>query len=162
MNKKVLLVILIILVFGNLFFVINYLNPNFAGKIIDTSGDFEGVGFVSRVIDGDTVVIDGESVRLLGIDADERGYDCYQEAKKRLEELVLNKEIRLESDERDKDQYKRYLRYLYLDGENINLKLVEEGLAIARFYEDKKYKEEILAAEKRARASKIGCKWVNI
>jgi len=163
MNKKILLFVLIILVFGNLFFVINYLKPNFIGEVIlENSGDFEGIQFVSRVIDGDTVVINGESVRLLGIDTDERGGDCYQEAKKRLEELILNKEVRLESDERDKDRYSRYLRHLFIGEENINLKLVEEGLAIARFYEDKKYRGEILDAEKKARANKKGCKWVSI
>lgn len=163
MNKKVLLIILVILVLGNLIFVINYLKPNFIGKIIlKDNGDFEGIQFVSRVIDGDTVVINGESVRLLGIDTDERGGDCYQDAKKRLEELILNKEVRLESDERDKDRYGRYLRYLFIEEENVNLKMVEEGLAIARFYEDKKYKGEILDAEKKARANKKGCKWVSI
>jgi len=42
--------------------------------------------------------------------------------------LILNKEVRLEKDQTDKDQYQRYLRYIFLDNENINLKLVEESL----------------------------------
>lgn len=119
-------------------------------------------GFVGKVIDGDTVVVDGESVRLLGIDADEKGYDCYKASKIRLEELVLNKEVVLERDVRDKDQYKRKLRWLFIDDKNVNLLLVEEGLAIARFYEDKKYKKEILEAEKKARAERVGCKWKDL
>ncbi|RZB32995.1 MAG: hypothetical protein AEth_00112 [Candidatus Argoarchaeum ethanivorans] len=116
---------------------------------------------VTKIIDGDTVVIEGgERVRLLGIDTDERGYPCYEPAKQRLEELVFNKEVYLESDGEDKDQYKRYLRYLILDGENINLKLVEEGLAIAYFYpQNVKYRDEIIGAEKEARENEIGCKW---
>ena len=116
---------------------------------------------VTKIIDGDTVVIEGgERVRLLGIDTDERGYPCYEPAKQRLEELVFNKEVYLESDGEDKDQYKRYLRYLILDGENINLKLVEEGLAIAYFYpQNVKYRDEIVGAEKEARENEIGCKW---
>jgi micrococcal nuclease len=116
---------------------------------------------VTRIIDGDTVVIEGgHSVRLLGIDADERGYPCYGPAKDRLEELVLNREVYLESDGDDKDRYKRYLRYLILDGENINVKLVGEGLAIAYFYpENVKYREEITAAEEYAIDNNIGCKW---
>ena len=116
---------------------------------------------VTKIIDGDTVVIEGgERVRLLGIDTDERGYTCYEPAKQRLEELVLNKEVYLESDGEDKDQYKRYLRYLILDGENINLKLVEEGLAIAYFCsQNVKYRDEIIRAEKEARENEIGCKW---
>ena len=102
----------------------------------------------------------GESVRLLGIDTDERGYECFTEAKIRIEELVLNKEVRMEKDVQNKDQYKRLLRHIFVevDGNdiNINLEMVREGLAIARFYEDKKYKEEILAAEKKARFNKMG------
>ncbi len=80
---------------------------------------------VTKVIDGDTVIIEGDySVRLLGIDADEKGYPCYEAAKQRLEELVLNKEVYLESDGEDQDQYKRYLRYLILNNENIRKKLL--------------------------------------
>jgi len=116
---------------------------------------------VTKIIDGDTVVVEGgEHIRLLGIDADERGYPCYGEAKSRLEELVLNKEVRLEKDQTDVDQYNRCLRYIFLDEQNIDLQLVKEGLAIARFYEpDVKYKDEIALAEKEAIENKIGCKW---
>lgn len=122
-------------------------------------GDLE-TKFVTRVIDGDTVVIEGgESVRLLGIDADERGDPCYAAAKDRLEELILNKEVMLEMGVEDKDIYDRYLRYIILDGENINLRLVEEGLAIARFYSDVKYRDDIVSAEKTAMDNKTGCKW---
>lgn len=121
----------------------------------------EGQKLVTKVIDGDTVVVEGGyPIRLLGIDADEKGYPCYEAAKQRLEELVLNKKVYLESDKKDQDQYKRYLRYLILDNENINLKLVKEGLVIARLSpENVKYREEITAAEKEARENRIGCKW---
>jgi len=116
--------------------------------------------FVSKVIDGDTVIVNGESVRLLGMDTDERGYPCYNEAKKRIEELILDKEVILEKDAEDRDQYGRILRYIFLDGKNINLQLVEEGFAVARFYpENQKYKAEILESEKYARDNKLGCKW---
>ena len=124
------------------------------------SEEFPDKGFVSKVIDGDTVIINGESVRLLGIDSDERGYPCYNAAKKRIEELVLNKEVVLEKDNEDKDQYQRYLRYLFLDGGNIGLQMVEEGLAVSRFSpENRKYKDEILNAEIEARENQVGCKW---
>ncbi|HAW49660.1 TPA: hypothetical protein DCX16_01725 [bacterium] len=116
---------------------------------------------VTKVIDGDTFLIEGGySVRILGIDADERGYPCYQAAKDRLEELILNKKIRPEKGKKDKDQWCRYLRYVFIDDKNISLELVREGLAIARFSpEDIKYKEEIIEAERIARENKIGCKW---
>jgi len=121
------------------------------------------VRLVTKVIDGDTFLIEGGySVRILGIDADERGYPCYQAAKDKLEELILNKEVRLEKGKRNKDQWCRYLRYVFLSssGENVGLELVKEGLAVARFSEEEiKYREEISQAEKVARENKIGCKW---
>ncbi len=124
--------------------------------------EFEN-GFVTKVIDGDTIVINGESVRLLGMDTPERGEKCYSESTQRLKELVLNKDVLLESDVTDKDQYKRLLRYVFIEenGErtNVNILLVQEGFATARFYEDRKYRNEILVAEKEARENNIGCKW---
>lgn len=117
-------------------------------------------GVVTKVIDGDTIIVNGDSIRLLGIDADERGYPCYKAAKQRLEELLLGKTVMLESDKEDKDIYGRYLRYVFLNGTNINLLLVKEGLAVARFTpKNTKYKVEILAAEMEARESGTGCKW---
>ena len=154
-----------LIVVGSFVFMVFYVG-GLTGNVIFESEDkreFEE-GFVGKVIDGDTVIIDGESVRLLGMDTDERGYDCYKEAKTRMEELVLNRDVRMEKDKTDKDQYKRYLRYLFVevdDGNevNVNLKMVEEGMAIARFYDDRKYSREILEAEKIARENRIGCKW---
>jgi len=115
----------------------------------------------TKIIDGDTFIIEGGySVRILGIDADERGYPCYDAAKTGLEELILNKEVRLEKGIEDLDQWCRYLRYVFLDDENISLTLVKEGLAVARFSpEDVKYREEVALAEKEAKDNKVGCEW---
>ncbi len=115
----------------------------------------------TKIIDGDTFLIEGGySIRILGIDADERGYPCYDTAKNRLEELILNQEVKLEKGTEDKDQWCRYLRYMFFDDKNISLEMVKEGLAVARFSpEDVKYREEITQAEKEAKENKIGCKW---
>ena len=126
----------------------------------------------TKIIDGDTFLIEGGySVRVLGIDADERGYPCYEAAKTGLEELILNKEVRLETPKQNKfatgqeekedlDQWCRYLRYVFLGSQNISLELVKEGLAVARSSpEDVKYREEITQAEKEAKENKVGCKW---
>ena len=115
----------------------------------------------TKIIDGDTFLIEGGySVRILGIDADERGYPCYEAAKNKLEELILNQEVKLEKGTEDKDQWCRYLRYIFLNDKNISLELVKEGLAVARFSpEDVKYREEVTQAEKEAKENKIGCKW---
>jgi len=65
---------------------------------------------VTKVLDGDTFIIEGgHSVRLLGIDAEEEGYPCYEETKGALEDLVLNKEVTLRKGSTNYDQYCRYL-----------------------------------------------------
>ncbi|OIO41099.1 hypothetical protein AUJ10_01650 [Candidatus Pacearchaeota archaeon CG1_02_31_27] len=158
LNKKRVLIASIFLILV-VVIIILAVNPKPTGNVIKNLNERE-TGVVTKIIDGDTVIVKGESVRLLGIDTDEQGYPCYEQAKLRLEELVLSKEVELEQDVEDKDQYGRYLRYIFLDGENINLKMVEEGLAVARFSsENKNYKEEILKAEENAMQNKIGCKW---
>jgi len=116
---------------------------------------------ITKIIDGDTVLVSGgDHVRLLGIDSDEKGYPCYDAARLRLEELILGKTVRLEADREDADQYGRKLRYIFLGNDDINERMVAEGLAVARFYpENQKYKTEIVAAETAAMADKTGCKW---
>lgn len=118
---------------------------------------------VTKIIDGDTFVIEGgEHVRLLGMDTDEKGYPCYDEARDVLEELVLNKRVLLESDVEDKDQYGRLLRWVWLNDTLVDFELVKNGLAVARFYGNSKYQEEIKAAERNAIANNIGCKWSSL
>ena len=155
---RALLSVLIVLFLGSSYLLIDNLEGT--GNVIAV--DKTEKVFVSKIIDGDTIVANGEHIRLLGIDADERGYDCYNEAKKQLEEWILDKEVGLEKDAKNKDQYGRLLRYVILDGKNINIRLVENGLAVARFYDDRRYENEILSAEKGARMAKIGCKWSKI
>ena len=122
------------------------------------------IAVVTKVVDGDTVVVEGGyHVRLLGIDADEKNYPCYGAAKTRLEELVLQKQVRLEKDITDVDQYGRCLRTIFLADQNIDAKLVREGLASARFYEpDVQYRSQIQTAQKEAIENKMGCKWSKI
>ena len=116
---------------------------------------------VTKVLDGDTILVEGgEHVRLIGIEADEKDDSCFEQAKLRLEDLILNETVRLERDVSDVDLYSRCLRYVFLDGENINIQMVAEGMAVARFYEpDTAYKDEIIEAEQQAKENGLGCKW---
>ena len=152
---RIILVVLIMLFLSSSYLLIDNLDGT-TGNVIFV--DKESKVFVTKVIDGDTIVAGGEHIRLLGMDSDERGYDCYKEAK----EWILDKEVSLEKDVTNKDQYGRLLRYVILDGENINIRLVENGLAVARFYRDRRYETEILSAEEGAREAKTGCKWSKI
>ena len=57
---------------------------------------------VRRVIDGDTIVAESRSIRLLGINTPERGEEYYLEAKEFLEDyLYINQKLRF----RDKLKY---------------------------------------------------------
>jgi micrococcal nuclease len=141
-------------------FIIGFLVA-FSFNYLDLSKGVVERRMVTKITDGDTIVVSGGfNVRLLGIDTDERGHRCYKEAKERLGKLVLGREVDLESGPEDKGQYGRLLRYVILDGENINVKMVSEGLAVARFFPgNEKYREEIVSAETNAIENKIGCKW---
>jgi len=119
---------------------------------------------VTRVIDGDTIEIEGgERVRYIGIDTPEtvdprKPVQCFGiEASKKNKELVEGKNVRLEKDITDKDKYGRLLRYVYIDNLFINLELVKQGFAFSYTYPpDIKYQAEILAAEAEAREAGRG------
>lgn len=90
--------------------------------------DYELVN-VERIIDGDTLIADGKSTRLLGINSPERGELYYLEAKQFLEEMALNRTGRLEFGRERTDRYNRTLAYIFINGQNINIMLVKKGLA---------------------------------
>ncbi len=122
-RKQTFLLIFLI----SLLFIINY---SFLDKALISFLDEKEEVFVERVIDGDTIVInEGKRVRLLGINAPERGEDYYREAKIFLESRILNKTIKLEFGKDKHDRYNRLLAYIHSGGKNINLELVRRGLA---------------------------------
>ncbi|PIN94538.1 hypothetical protein COU53_03250 [Candidatus Pacearchaeota archaeon CG10_big_fil_rev_8_21_14_0_10_30_48] len=151
MKIKVLSILAVIILFLFLIFLIS--DQNLSNENV----------LVTKIIDGDTVIVQGgETIRLLGIDCDERGKECYTGAKNRIEEILLNQEVILEKESEDKDIYGRSLRYIFLNGENINSKMVKEGYCVARFPQESKYKKEIVEVEGFAISNKVGCKWSNI
>lgn len=114
---------------------------------------------VTKVIDGDTIVVEGgERVRLLYIDTTERGENCYQESKDRLTELINGKEIIMEKSGEDRDKYGRLLRYIFVNNTLVNLVLVQEGLAHLYIYEQGPYHNQFLEAEGTAKEAG-GCVW---
>jgi endonuclease YncB( thermonuclease family) len=90
---------------------------------------------VTNIVDGDTLdVASGERVRLIGIDTPERGECGYSEAADLLGWLVAGKSVILVAGARDDtDRYGRLLRYVELDGSDINLEMIRSGRAIARY-----------------------------
>ena len=124
---RVLLIVLVLLLFlVNYGFIDNFLKKTFFG---------EEFVVVERVIDGDTLVIDGNSMRLLGINTPEKGEFLYEEAKDFLEELTFNKTLLVEK--HGKDLYGRELVYLFDKKKNLNIEIVKEGFANYYFPEGK-------------------------
>lgn len=116
---------------------------------------------VTRVIDGDTIEIEGgQKIRYIGIDTPEitNPNECYGiEASNRNKELVEDKFVKLIKDVSETDRYGRLLRYVYLDDIFINELLVSEGFANASSYPpDIKYQEQLTEAEKNAREKNLG------
>jgi micrococcal nuclease len=90
---------------------------------------------VTRVIDGDTIEIQGgDRVRYIGIDTPERGEPYYLEATAKNEDLVEGRRVRLEKDVSEKDRYGRLLRYIYVDDLFVNAEMVRLGYARAYPY----------------------------
>lgn len=93
-------------------------------------------GGTNCVVDGDTFWIDGERVRIADIDAPETHPPrCPEEARlgdaatQRLQALLNQGPVTLESADRDTDRYGRKLRIVTRDGRSLGDQLVAEGLA---------------------------------
>ena len=89
-------------------------------------------GRVVRVADGDTFTLltaenKQERIRLADIDAPEKGQDFSEKSRLFLAELVAGKTVRVEY--RSRDQYRRILGVVYVDGKNVNEEMVRQGLA---------------------------------
>lgn len=128
---------------------------------------------VSKVSDGDTIqVITPEGtklkVRLYGIDATEiehvndntgriskPGQKFAHESQRHLSSLIMRKKVRL--DILDIDRYRRMVAIIWLGDRNINLEMIQKGMAEAyREYLREPYRNQFIRAEQDAKTKKIG------
>lgn len=116
-----------------------------------------GRAIVANVSDGDTVrLTDGRRVRLVQIDAPELETDCYGRAARRAligiappgSGVVLERDPALD----DVDRYGRALRYVLVDGRNVNIALVTAGAAVPYFFRNERGRlaQALLAAVRAA------------
>lgn len=79
---------------------------------------FPKTGIVQDVYDGDTFVLNNDvEVRLIGVNAPERGAEDFQESRGQLSALVDSKRVYLEYDRYQDDKYGRVLAWVWVECE---------------------------------------------
>lgn len=119
---------------------------------------------VVRVVDGDTLLLDGnERVRLIGVDTPEsvdprRPVEVFgKEAAAFTRRLAEGKRVRLAYDQQLTDRYGRTLAYVYLeDGTFLNAEIIRQGYGHAYTRFPFYYADEFLEYEREARAARRG------
>jgi len=152
-------VLIIILIFLAGFLSSDLLNSSDSSDntpVFDDSKD--RLYLVTEVIDGDTITINGsDRVRLLEIDAPERGECYFTESKEALSNLIKGKYVRLEKDISGVDVYGRLLRYVFLPQEDtmddtfVNDYMLEQGFAdIYEVSQNKRYRDILMHGRNEA------------
>ena len=115
--------------------------------------------FEIKVIDGDTIHLNGEKIRFSGIDTPELKQTCSKnneiifcgiEAKKLLVDKIASNEINCISE--GKDQYKRTLAECFVNDLSLSSYLVKNGYAFAY----RKYSKKFIVDEDFARSNNLG------
>ncbi len=112
-----------------------------------------------RVVDGDTLELDGTRIRLFGIDAPESAqscerdgaaYACGQAAKHYLEQLIGGQPVACRA--KDRDRYGREVAICTVGTADINAAMVRAGWAVAY----RQYSTAYVPLEEEARQSRAG------
>lgn len=113
----------------------------------------------ARVLDGDTLAISGQRVRLNGIDAPEtrqtcsrdgRQWACGKASTSEMRRLIGRNQVRCEISGRDK--YGRAIGACFVNGRDLQQQLVRKGLALAY----RKYSTRYIPDEDAARTDSVG------
>ena len=112
-----------------------------------------------RVVDGDTIHLNGEKIRFTGIDTPELKQTCIKEgvinpcgltAKEIL--IVKIGDNKVECISEGKDKYKRTLAECFVNDESLSSYLVRSGYAFAY----RRYSKKFISDENYAKTNKIG------
>ena len=114
----------------------------------------------AHVLDGDTIDLRGQRIRLHGIDAPEADqtcldanrlrYRCGAVATRALSALISRKPVRCVT--RDTDRYGRSIAQCFVTGTDIGATLVRSGMAVAY----RQYSQAYIREEDRARDARAG------
>ena len=112
-----------------------------------------------KVVDGDTIHLNGEKIRFTGIDTPELGQTCIKEGIKNLcgvtaKQILVNKigNNNVQCISEGKDQYKRTLAECFVNNESLSSYLVRSGYAFAY----RKYSNKFIIDEDYAKVNKVG------
>ena len=112
-----------------------------------------------KIVDGDTIILNGEKIRFSGIDTPELKQTCIQDDQKincgMHAKLLLVKKIGNNTPEcisEGKDVYKRTLAECFINGESLSSFLVRSGYAFAY----RKYSKKFIKDEEFAKTNKLG------
>ena len=112
-----------------------------------------------RVVDGDTIILNGEKIRFSGIDTPELQQTCLQDNEEvncgMFAKMLLIKKIGNDTPiciGKKKDFYKRTLAECFVNGESLSKFLVRSGYAFAY----KKYSTKFVKDEHFAKKNKLG------
>ena len=112
-----------------------------------------------RIVDGDTIVLNGEKIRFSGIDTPELKQTCMNGDEKifcgKSAKMLLVKKIGNQTPKcisEGKDAYKRTLAECFVNGESLSAFLVRSGYAFAY----RKYYDKFIKAEEFAKKNKLG------
>ncbi len=114
----------------------------------------------ATVVDGDTLRVAGQAVRIHGIDTPEHdqtcltaervAFACGDVATRAMAQLIGGAPVVCEG--RERDRYQRLVAKCYVDGRDLGAVLVASGYAMAY----QKYSVDYLAYERQARAAGVG------
>ncbi len=143
------------------YFARDYLPGDWFSPRPQPSGDWR---VVERVVDGDTLVLDGgERVRLSGVDTPEtvdprRPVQHFgKEASAFTQRMAEGKRARLAFGAERRDRYGRTLAYVYLeDGTFLNAEIIRQGYGHAYTRFPFEHQEEFRRYEREARDNKRG------
>ena len=112
-----------------------------------------------KIVDGDTIHLNGEKIRFTGIDTPELKQTCLKEGVKNpcglvAKQILINKIGNNEVDciSEGKDQYKRTLAECFVNNESLSSYLVRSGYAFAY----RRYSKKFIPDEDYARINEIG------
>lgn len=134
--------------------------PSKEVRILPSNGPFR----VVRVLDGDTIVLDnGETVRLIGVDAPEIHHPEIpvqrfgEEATEFLRRFAEGFECTLEYEPNNiRDQYGRLLAYVFVGDRLANAEIIRRGYAYAYTRFPFRYQAEFIFLEHEAREQQYG------